>query len=177
MAKIMAPAHSRNEIAELAYTIRKSCGLENKLHFPVMHFLETVLPSIDDNFGYEIVEDRSLPGTYAEYDPVENCIRIRQSVYDQACKGNPHHRFTIAHEIGHYFLHGRAVAFARCSDSTYIPAYKDPEWQANSFAAALLMPTYLIENMSAEQVAAACGTSLQSATITIANNKKRSNIC
>lgn len=46
-------------------------------------------------------------------------------------------RFTIAHELGHYFLHseqGEGPIVAYRSGSTRI------EWEANWFAAALLMP-------------------------------------
>ena len=47
-------------------------------------------------------------------------------------------RFTIAHELGHYFLHARQgdrpiVANRECTN-------KRAEWEANWFAAALLMP-------------------------------------
>ena len=48
-------------------------------------------------------------------------------------------RFTIAHELGHYFLHSRsgefpikAVRYAKDDDRT--------EWEANWFASAFLMP-------------------------------------
>lgn len=46
-------------------------------------------------------------------------------------------RFTIAHELGHYFLHSRQgevpLAAARLDSER-------PEWEANWFAAAFLMP-------------------------------------
>ncbi len=46
-------------------------------------------------------------------------------------------RFTIAHELGHYFLHSRAgkipLEVERDGDGR-------PEWEANWFAAAFLMP-------------------------------------
>lgn len=61
-------------------------------------------------------------------------------------------RFTFAHELGHVVLHGhvlksqQAAAFrdftatARYQRPEDVPAYACPEWQANAFAAALLMP-------------------------------------
>lgn len=44
-------------------------------------------------------------------------------------------------------------------------AYLNPEWQANTFAGALLIPNNLIGNMSIPQIAYECGTSYQAAEI------------
>lgn len=59
-------------------------------------------------------------------------------------------RSTIAHEVGHYFLHisefRQRMKLEEISDNvdiefgTEIPVYADPEWQAWRFAGALLMP-------------------------------------
>ena len=48
------------------------------------------------------------------------------------------HRFTIAHELGHYFLHSRQgkVPMVAGRDGTN----RRVEWEANWFAAAFLMP-------------------------------------
>jgi len=66
--------------------------------------------------------------------------------YEALRDGNCRARFTAAHEAGHIELHahqmpdafhtGMYQAFARRSD---LPAYRDPEWQANYFAACVLM--------------------------------------
>ena len=67
-------------------------------------------------------------------------------------------RFTLAHELGHYMLHvnnnqnnvfvdGTKVMFRRKESSDY---ELNRERQANSFAAALLMPKTLIERELAE---------------------------
>lgn len=49
-------------------------------------------------------------------------------------------RFTIAHELGHYFLHYRYRAV--CGELSYARGGRDrAETEANVFAAALLMPT------------------------------------
>jgi Zn-dependent peptidase ImmA (M78 family) len=60
-------------------------------------------------------------------------------------------RFTIAHEVGHYLLHkGDSSLFI---DEKYFAAFRDKksslgsdrkEREANAFAAALLMPAYLV---------------------------------
>jgi Zn-dependent peptidase ImmA (M78 family) len=65
-------------------------------------------------------------------------------------------RFTIAHELGHHFLHllqdgefidGEANLFRspKGDQSTWTPLQRR-EWQANAFAAALLMPEDLLRS-------------------------------
>ncbi len=55
-----------------------------------------------------------------------------------AFTGNFRNRFTIAHELGHYFLHsggGKKPILIRREGSNRV------EWEANWFAAAFLLPT------------------------------------
>lgn len=74
---------------------------------------------------------------------------------------NPKHsesrrRFTIAHELGHYVLHRKnhndvfvdrdfIIMYRRGHDKNYSEAELAQEQEANAFAAAILMPEYLIE--------------------------------
>ena len=62
-------------------------------------------------------------------------------------------RFTIAHEIGHYFLHSLAGERKICANRE---GSNLVEWEANWFAASFLMPKYLIEekNYSNENIIA-----------------------
>ena len=72
--------------------------------------------------------------------------------------------FTIAHEIGHLVLHdGESMIFARTNER--FPAYKSAEWQANYFAAELLMGSHLIINMSIYEISNKCSVSLKAAQI------------
>lgn len=105
------------------------------------------------------------PNTYAFYNPTENIMYIREDVYEAACKDDGRHRFTLAHEVGHYFLHSEGVILRRSVQEFEIMAYLNPEWQANTFAGALLIPNNLIGNMSIPQIAYECGTSYQAAEI------------
>lgn len=117
--------------------------------FPVVSFLEMILSAWD--YEMDIVPDEDMESTYAETIPSLKIFRIRESVYENAINGSPRDRFTIAHEIGHLFLHDDiTVSFAR--NEKTIPAYKDPEWQANTFAAELLVPHSHISGMTAEEI-------------------------
>lgn len=53
-------------------------------------------------------------------------------------------RFTVAHELGHYFLHPRKDAFVDYRDNKKEIMRTPTERHANMFAAALLMPQSLL---------------------------------
>ena len=68
----------------------------------------------------------------------------------------------IIHELGHYFLHQpESMSHARGN----VPRYRDPEWQANTFAAELMAPYSLTKDMSVQEIMKECGMSKQAATI------------
>ena len=55
-------------------------------------------------------------------------------------ESNVRQRFTIAHELGHFFLHPQKDTFVEFRDNEKNIARGIKEIQANQFAAALLMP-------------------------------------
>jgi hypothetical protein len=87
----------------------------------------------------------------ARYVPEERLIVVAldQATYDELLRNGPRAVFTLAHEIGHAVLHteelvDRALnppdlSAMNRAQPTHKP-YLDTEWQANGFAAALLMP-------------------------------------
>lgn len=155
---------SRLDIREYTKRIREAMGFEKQLRFPILHFLEMVLPQIDPEFYLQILPRAEMGECLGLAYPKEHKIILREDVYQGAAEGVGMHRFTVAHEIGHYFLHtDRSVVLARTSPNECIPAYKDPEWQANCFAGELLMPAELIKGMSYKEVAQACQVSLTAA--------------
>lgn len=92
----------------------------------------------------------------------ENVMYIREDVYKRAVKGNPRDRFTLCHEIGHYFLHRpETISNARGE----VPRYCDPEWQADAFAGELMAPRNLIKGMTSKEIAEECGMSMTAADI------------
>ena len=106
-----------------------------------------------------------MKGRYAEALPQRNLMRIREDVYINASNDIGRDRFTLAHEVGHFILHGEGrVALARTNEEN-IPAYRKPEWQANTFAGELLIPAHLIKGKSEDNIAEICKVSLQAARI------------
>lgn len=156
----LAYPRSRDSIRRDAYLLRSRLEMVSDLHFPILHFIENVLPVIDPSFLLEIVDDKDLIGVQAEYVPKEKVIRVRQSVYDAAANGYWEARFTLAHELGHYYYHDeQSVRYAKLDPLQKVPPDFDPERQANVFAAELLAPIHLIAGMSPEQIGTACGVS------------------
>lgn len=75
-------------------------------------------------------------------------IRIRSGIRSSARV-----RFTIAHEIGHYFLPGHGEQSSECTFSDiYVPGKSAPkELEANRFAAELLLPAEKIRSHIRQQ--------------------------
>lgn len=142
---------SRPEIRIIVSVFRKTLGIKVTDKVPILKVLEYLI----NDLGYEldIVRDDELPDRYAETYPSEKIIRIRESVYNNAYNGDARSRFTIAHEIGHLFLHeNNRISFARTS-STKMKPYESPEWQANVFAAEFLVPVSNIKNLTPDEIA------------------------
>lgn len=162
---IAAPC-SRAKLREIANLIRKAFGLRDVKFFPVVELLEFGLQSIYNDFNYEIIEVQKLQNKYAVTYPAKNLIKIREDVYYGAASGNGRDRFTIAHEIGHFILHKpENVALARSEIVEKIPKYKDPEWQANTFAGELLAPPHIIQGLTVHEIVRKCGVSRMVAEI------------
>ncbi|GHU74107.1 hypothetical protein FACS1894188_01370 [Clostridia bacterium] len=161
---------SRKQLRSTALYIRKCVGLENELYFPIVAFLELVMPKIYDKFYYEIVPVEEMPANkHAETDVVNHCIRIREDVYNGAVNGNGRDRMTIAHEIAHYILIVVCgVKFARIFGDSPI-TYQDPEWQAKALAGEILCPAHLIKDMDIYDVASGCEVSFQAAEYALKN--------
>lgn len=84
------------------------------------------------------------------YDSQRRELILSPESYEGLLEDKGRSRFTLAHELGHSQLHGKfiqSVMQGRTSCPTLkrsqIPAYADPECQANVFASAFLMPKQL----------------------------------
>lgn len=162
----IAEPTSREKLRCLAYQLRKKIGFEGEMEFPILQFLEMALVKLDPDFVLEVVAKEKMGDCHGKACPERHTIYIREDVYDGACARNGRDRFTIAHEIAHYFLHRPGhVSYARMSSTGRIPAYRNPEWQANTLAAELLMPADLIVGKTIEEVVRECAVSHTAADI------------
>lgn len=157
----MAERRYRNEgycvLPKRKKEIRLYADDVRRLFFPIEHnmldvvrLIEHEMPKAYENFRFEVVPDEELPGQEAAFIPAEFCIRCRESVYQRACNGDGHCRFTLAHELGHFFMHrDQTMAFGRSAANEYAPLYRNSEWQADEFARNLLAPVRLAKGMTA----------------------------
>ncbi|MGL5203276.1 ImmA/IrrE family metallo-endopeptidase [Cetobacterium sp.] len=152
IAKTKTTPLSRKWIRNLTEKIRDIWNFEDNDIIDITKFLEilSIDSILDDEFNYEILEDKDLPNVYAETNTDTGTIRIRESVYVGALNGISRDRFTIAHELGHFFLHKKNVSLCRSEDDVKI--YEDPEWQANVFAAEFLAPSNKINDLTINQI-------------------------
>lgn len=162
---------SRKDIEEYAIFFRKLLGLENTMYVDVINILENIMPILDEKFELYIVPDWELDAHARTY-PNDHIIKIRETVYEGARSGSGRDRFTIMHEIFHYLKHDSSdISLARNPEN--IKPFENPEWQADVFAGAFLMPRYLIENMTKEEIVKKCGVSEAAATFNLKLAKEK----
>lgn len=167
-----ADACSRRDIQRFVYALKKKVRMENELYFPVLFFMENVLPIFIPDFSLEIVPVEQMGNKHGETYPSKKLIRIREDVYLGAERGEGRDRLTIAHEIGHLFMHDdECIALCRLESDERLKPFEDPEWQANCFGGELLASSYLIKEMSVQEVKERCGVSSAAARCQLSHCK------
>lgn len=103
--------------------------------------------------GIKVLEEDFEDGTVAGFIQIKTSLGSPVIVVN---KDNPpeRQRFTIAHELGHYFLHANQSVHIDDRDTAELVLYRDKqsseathirEIQANQYAAELLMPSAMID--------------------------------
>lgn len=161
MRKTYVTPISRQAIWEYVRDIRSALSVDDKLYFDIVNFIERVMPELFPDFIFEICSEIDMGNLHGETIPSEHTIRVREDVYIGACKGNGRDRLTLAHEVGHYLMHNEhSIVLAKTSSSGTIPNYYDPDWQADVFGGELLAPSYLIYNMTPQDIQNMCSVSI-----------------
>ncbi|WP_267424919.1 ImmA/IrrE family metallo-endopeptidase [Methylobacterium sp. GC_Met_2] len=105
--------------------------------------IDPILQKIDGRLAY-----RPLFGTAESADSIHVEPSGNFTIFMSGMTSSERDRFTIAHELGHYFLHfplvrkrhpGKMMVATRWVDETDA-IQRRAEWEANWFAAAFLMP-------------------------------------
>lgn len=171
----IAPPKSRKDIRHLATVIRKLFGTHGNPYFDIMPMLDR-LNEVFPNFEYEILPLREMGNCFA-HTKTDSCLMsIREDVYDGACDGVGRDRFTIAHEIGHLFMHRPGcIVYARQDSGMQIPVFQKPEWQAETFAAELLMPKSYIRGQTTQVISRNCGVTSTAARVQLAAIEREDN--
>lgn len=138
----IVPPLSTKKIESIASAVREIIGCKTP-YLPIIEIIEFVVPKLISDFTFDIRSKREMKENHGQVDPFNRTLSLREDVYEGAIAGNGRDRFTAAHELGHLILHCD-VTLNR-SEGTPKHAYTNPEWQANSFASAILMPRPLVE--------------------------------
>ena len=162
----MAKPISRKNIRSYVDFIRKITKTEKVLYFPVVDFVELILPQILDNFQYEICSINEMPNKCGETFPYECKIKIREDIYLKAINGDGFARYCVAHEVGHMLINDiDSISLCKLENGEKLKAYKDPEWQADCFAGELLMYYPLVKNFNEHQIEIKCGVTARAAKV------------
>ena len=131
------------DIRQCTDTIRDFFKIDPMKPFPVLPFIENVVPERVKGFSFAILDDNECEeGVFAGYYPIQKQLRCRQSVYQKAFEGDGAARGHLSHELGHIILHrNQGTVLARsCAGFDQHEKYEDSEWQANTFERELLIP-------------------------------------
>jgi hypothetical protein len=83
-----------------------------------------------------VIENHEWLGlTKGHFDPTTMTISVPEVIYEDACKGGKDALFVMLHELGHLFLMHRPLLH---SSSIQAEKFEDAEWQADTFADAIL---------------------------------------
>lgn len=106
--------------------------------------LENFVQSLEQfGISYDVMEDDLLPpGVEASCLPERREITISATTYNGVIRNDGRARFTVFHELGHLLLaHSRAFHRGLTERPEF---FENSEWQADQFAAEMLMPIDVI---------------------------------
>lgn len=167
MSQIIASPMNRISIRKYAMQIRALLGIGSA------DFISA--PKLFDErgltFDYQVLSDDNpifVNKEEAFTDTDSGIIYVKESVMEQACRRKYRRgAFTLIYELGHYLLHYLQddVKLARVSDDISVPIYRNPEWQADTFASEFLMPFDECIHMNVEDIRKRYHVSRQAAEV------------
>lgn len=109
--------------------------------------VEIELPKFIDNFSIEFITDGEFRGKVEAAADIDNgTLKVTEALWHNLQQGCKRARFTIAHEIGHFFLKHEGVKRRDAKDNYLSTKTRIEENEANIFAALFLAPTELAQN-------------------------------
>jgi Zn-dependent peptidase ImmA (M78 family) len=137
---------TRKEIEDLTRRLRQQAGVDSQ-H---VHNMSDVTDRLKKIFKFRIrVRPKEIVGWVKAYYR-RDVIFLREDIAAALIYGNVEARSIIAHELGHFFLKHTGRCCAREWGKPARVADQQEESEANWFAAFLLAPTHLAENIQSE---------------------------
>lgn len=141
------------EIENYANNLRRELDIPSNSPFPVLEVIEKFHG--DGLLTIQYLEDADPlleDDTPAKYNPAENFIYVKESVLEELENHEYRANFTLVHELFHYFQ-CQVLGF-EFEDVENCRSFEDVEWQADEFAAQLLVPTeYIVVDCDAILIA------------------------
>lgn len=151
--------YSYRDLEKIAASVRKGLDYSPTEAIDPLQLFDGLNIEVADGTGRKIpicggVTEVGDSEGYAKYDKERRIIEILASpkTYEWLENGYPRGGYFVAHELGHCLLHtdqlvrlakmpeAQQAALHRGREKVRHKAFQDTEWQANAFAAALLMP-------------------------------------
>lgn len=135
------PELTHNEIRHRALAIKSNTRLRMKQPFPINWVTETLddgflenheAPFLEVSFRSELGEALGLT------DMQTGQIKIREDIYDLFTENDPEGRYTVAHELGHVFLH-LGAPLHKVPSHIQVHDLNCPEIQADIYACELML--------------------------------------
>ncbi|MEZ2349555.1 ImmA/IrrE family metallo-endopeptidase [Caballeronia sp. RCC_10] len=167
------PPKSINDVRYAANRARAALGLAFPIHLG--QFLEQLSSY---SITLDVLENGASglpPGVEACWIPETLTLCLTERVYEQACRNEPRALFTVFHEMGHALL-GHKRTLNREIPGREFKTFEDSEWQANQFAAEILMPVEEIQRRglrNEHDLIKAFGVSMEAARIRVDRLRKR----
>lgn len=158
---------SRLQIREISKFARKMLKIKT-IKFPVLKALEMLIDKFPKNLYYHVLPDSDFePKVMADLNSEENnmySIRIRETVYEKAIKGDRACLGFICHEMCHFILihifdvgpllvrGEKGLVYARRVKDFELPYCSSMEWQAMALCGELMIPYEKCWNYSFKQI-------------------------
>ena len=143
---------SRVQLISIAKDVKTVLKIED-FYFPIIKIYDDLM--LSGKLAYQVVEDDDpifkSKDELAYYSYDENLVYIKESVWIEAEQDIGRSRFTITHELCHYLLI-RVFGFGYKEVQKEPIKYKDPDWQADFLAGALLMDFEKTEGLSVSEL-------------------------
>jgi hypothetical protein len=159
---------SEETLARMALRLRKKGGVQNALTFNVIRFLMGPFRS-ENRREFQVAffdADSEDTPAYVTFNPLK--LSISEDTWDLADAGEPRKRFVVAHEICHLYLHdhhGKRFSDDPRAILRWVQPEYSSEWQANTFAAHLLLPDHIVSRFDdPNELARLCDVPLSIAT-------------
>lgn len=154
---------SRRSILTAATSLRDSLRI-NQDYFPIGHVVEVLIPNVWPEFSFEVKDHSEMGDDHGRTYPESAELWLREDVYQGVRQGKGRDRFTLAHELGHLLLHQQPGLARKMKPVSHVKIFQNSEWQANSFAGALLIPTATAQRyQTAAAIAQVCGVTIPAA--------------